>query len=334
MPEKEKEITLGAALIVGPDRLDELKRLLPQLARLDQVVVVNTSGQGAISSHVRKLKKPYEVYEDPFRPSSVNPETGEEYGINDWGFARARNLSLKKLKTDYGFWIDTDDFLGLTYAGKDRSINAQAVRDGFLKIISERPDVDVWFADYHYSYDDDGNPNVVHARERLFKKPSSWKVVYPIHECFVPDRPVVHNVIRDIKFIHVPTEKPETSSERNMRMLQEWLKQLERQPNASHDLARCRLQIGETYWGQHEYRKAAYWLEKEYLAKHPDAIDLEKWQACSFAAKSYIQIGNLGKASQMALLAIQIEPGLPDGYYLLGECKYLAEESPHDIQVL
>ncbi len=156
-------------------------------------------------------------------------------------------------------------------------------------------------------------------------------MVYPIHECFVPNHAVVHNVIRDIKFIHVPTEKPETSSERNMRMLQEWLKQLEREPNASHDLARCRLQIGETYWGQHEYRMAAYWLEKEYLSKHPDAIDLEKWQACSFAAKSYIQIGNLGKASQMALYAIQLEPGLPDGYYLLGECKYLAEESPHDI---
>src|ERR1700694_1002160 len=183
---EEKEPTLGCAIIVGPDRLEELKRLLPQLSKLDQVVVVNTSHQGAITNYVKRLKRPYEVYQDDFRPTPIDAN-GNEYGLNDWGFARARNISLQKLKTDYAFWIDTDDTLGVTYGGVDRQITAKAVRDSFLKIIKERPDVDVWFADYHYSYDENGNPNVVHARERLFKNPNSWKVVYPIHECFVPD---------------------------------------------------------------------------------------------------------------------------------------------------
>lgn len=325
----EKEITLGAAIIVGPDRLDELKRLLPQLARLDQVIVVNTSSQGSITNYVRRLKKPFEVYEDLFRPSSVGPD-GEEYGINDWGFARPRTISIKKLKTDYGFWIDTDDNLGLNYGGIDRIISPQAVRDGFLKIIKEQPDIDVWYADYHYSYDDNNQPNVVHARERLFKNPSSWSVVYPIHECFVPDHYVKYNVISDIKFIHLPIVRPEAASKRNMRMLQDWYGQLKRL-GEEHDLSRASLLIGETHWGLHEYKEAANWLEHEYLDKFPQAIDIEKWSACSFAAKSYIQIGSLAGAKRMALRAIDIEPGLPDGYFLLAECKWLAEEDPQDI---
>jgi len=327
------EITLGAALIVGPDRLDQLKRVLKQLERFDQVVVVNTSNQGAITNYVKRLKKPFEIYEDPFRPSSVNEKTGEEYGLNDWGFARARNISLQKLRTSHAIWIDTDDILGLTYAGKDLQITAEAARDGFLKIIKEAPDVDVWFADYHYSYDENGNPNVVHARERILKDPTTWKVVYPIHECFVPNHQPRHSVITDIKFIHLPMLKAETSSERNMRMLQDWRKQLEKYGD-SHDIQRCNLQIGETYWGLGDYKQAAHWLEHEYLDKYPTAIGLERWQACGFAAKSYIRIGNLNGARKMALKAIDVEPNLMDGYLLLSEIKWLAEEDPQDILAL
>lgn len=325
----EREITLGACLIVGPGRLDELKRLLPQLQELDQVVVVNTSSQGAITNYVKRLKKPYEIYEDPFRPTSID-EKGSKYDLNDWGFARARNVSLKKLTTDYGFWIDTDDTLGLHYAGTDRQITPHAVKEGFLKVIKEAPDVDVWFADYHYSYDESGNANVVHARERLFKNPSSWSVVYPIHECFIPDHAPKSSVIKDIKFLHLPVERPEAAASRNMRMLLDWRNQLEG-VGSSHDLSRCTLLIGETYWGLRDYKSSADWLENEYLAKFPQAISLERWQACSFAAKSYIQMGNLAGAERMALQSIKTEPGLPDGYFLLAECKWLAEEDPQDI---
>lgn len=324
-----KEVTLGACLIVGPGRLDELKRLLPQLAQLDQVVVVNTSSQGAITNYVKRLRKPFEVYEDLFRPTSVAPD-GSDYELNDWGFARARNVSLEKLRTDYAFWIDTDDTLGLHYMGTDRQITPHAVKDGFLKIIKEAPDVDVWFADYHYSYDDTGNPNVVHARERLFKNPNTWKVVYPIHECFIPDHAPKSSVIKDIKFLHLPVERPEAAANRNMRMLLDWRKQLSK-AGTQHDLSRCTLLIGETYWGLRDYKSAADWLEHEYLARYPMAIGLERWQACSFAAKSYIQIGNLAGAERMALQSIKIEPGLPDGYFLLAECKWLGEEDPQDI---
>jgi SAM-dependent methyltransferase len=327
------EITLGAALIVGPDRLDQLKRVLAQLSKFDQVVVVNTSEQGAITNYVKRLKKPFEIYEDPFRPSSINEKTGEEYGLNDWGFARARNISLQKLKTSHAIWIDTDDILGLTYGGKDIQITAQAASDAFRKIIKEAPDVDVWFADYHYSYDENGNPNVVHARERILKNPTSWKVVYPIHECFVPDHQPKHSVITDIKFIHLPSLKAETSSARNMRMLKDWGKQLEKYGD-SHDIQRCNLQIGETYWGLGDYKKAANWLEHEYLDQYPNAVSLERWQAAGFAAKSYIRIGNLTGARRMALKAMDLEPALMDGYLLLAEVKWLGEEDPHDILAL
>lgn len=326
------EPTIGAAIIAGPNTLDQLKRLLPQLSKLDQVSIINTSGQGAISTYIKKLGKPFEVYEDLFRPSAFN-DKGEEYELNDWGFARARNVSLQKMKTTHAFWIDTDDVLGLTYGGKDLTITAQAVRDGFLKIIKEAPDVDVWFADYHYSYDENGNPNVVHARERILKDPNSWRVVYPIHECFVPSKQPKHSIIKDIKFIHLPMSKAESSATRNMRMLSEWVKQLEKLGD-TRDIQRCKLQIGETYWGLGEYRKAAEYLENEYLNKYPTAISLERWQGAGFAAKSYVRIGNLAGARRMALKQIDLEPSLMDGYLQLAEVKWLAEEDPHDILAL
>ena len=325
---KEDSPSIGAAVIVGKGRKDELKRLLDQLTALDQVVVADNSGEGAIRNVCRKFAN-VDHFATEWRDTPIDSK-GEEYGLNEWGFSFQRNVSLQHLKTDYGFWIDTDDMLGLTYGGVDREITAKAVRDGFLKIIKEAPDVDVWFADYHYSYDENHNPNVVHARERLFKNPSSWKVVYPIHECFIPDHAPRSSVIKDIKFLHIPTEKPEISASRNMRMLLDWLKQLEKVGNV-YDMSRCKLLIGETYWGLRDYKSAADWLENEYLAKHPMAISMERWQACSFAAKSYIQIGNLAGAERMALQSIKLEPGLPDGYFLLAEIKWLAEEDPQDV---
>src|SRR6202165_1013366 len=101
---EEKEPTLGCAIIVGPDRLEELKRLLPQLSKLDQVVVVNTSHQGAITNYVKRLKRPYEVYQDDFRPTPIDAN-GNEYGLNDWGFAQPETSHSKSLRQTMPFGL-------------------------------------------------------------------------------------------------------------------------------------------------------------------------------------------------------------------------------------
>lgn len=324
------EVSLGAALIVGPNRLDQLKRLLPQLADFDQIVVVNTSGQGAVKNYVKRLGKKYEYHEYTWRSTPFAGD-GSLYGLNDWGFSGARNESFKHLKTTHAVWLDTDDMIGVKYQGKDIALPPKAAADALRKIASEAPDTDVWFADYVYSRDEYGNPNVVHARERLVRLECGWRWVYPIHECLVPNRQPVPGGIRDVQIIHYPEEAEEPSTERNLRMLKLWYDQLLALGGSDRDLGRCRLQIGETYWGAGEYLKAGDWLENEYLAKHPTAIDLEKWTGACFACKSYISIGALKDAERMALKALSIEPGLPDGYLLLAQVKYLAEGDPQDV---
>ena len=350
------KITIGAAIIVGPKRKEQLERLLPQLSAFDQVVLINTSGEGYMKNLARKFKN-VEYHEYEWRATCFKPRTvyrpigsgleggpdpldevvgeAEMYDAHDWGFSGARNESFKYLKTTHAIWLDTDDILGLTYNGAQREVTSEAAVAALRKIAKEAPDTDVWFMDYIYSRDEHGNPNVVHARERFLRLECGWRWVYPIHECLIPvHRAPKHAIITDLQVHHLPDHTDiGSSAERNMLFLQYWLIQLEKNPR-EHDMQRCRLQIGTTFWGSGEYDKSAHWLVNEFLAKHPAAITIEKWQAACFACKSYIQLGALREARSMALLAIDLEPALMDGYLLLAEVKLLAEEDPQDILTL
>jgi len=180
------------------------------------------------------------------------------------GLGGQRSESFKRLRTSYGLWLDTDDVIGVKHGNEDKEITARAAYDAFQNIIKKSPEYDLFFFDYVYSRDEYGNKDVVHARERLLKNPLHWQWIWPIHESLVPNKKPLYTGIKDIEIIHLPGEKEEPSTDRNMRMLRDWYEQL-KTVNIRHDLCRCRLQIGQALWGQQKYHESSIWLEEEFL---------------------------------------------------------------------
>jgi 2-polyprenyl-3-methyl-5-hydroxy-6-metoxy-1,4-benzoquinol methylase/glycosyltransferase involved in cell wall biosynthesis len=318
--------SIGVAIITR-NRIEQLRRLLPQLVKFDQVVIVDTGSQDGTEKYIRDLGRPYEYHKFPWRdaPSKKN---------SHWGFEAARNESFKHLKTTHALWLDTDDMIGVVKGKKTTFATADQAYGVFKRIAQEAPaDIDVWFIKYVYSKDENGNPNTVHTRERLVKLSSGWRWVYPIHECLVPNQAPKYAEVNELDIVHLPGKVVGQSSERNMKMLRTWLEQLE-QSGPHHDLARCRLNIGETYYALGQYQEAAKFLVGEFIGKHPESLDIEKWHAWVYVAKCQLELNNFEAARAAALACIDVEPGLADGYLLLGQVKLLTKADPQDVLLL
>ena len=162
--------TVGAAIITR-NRIEQLKRLCPQLTKFDQVVILDTGSQDGTEKYIQGLGKPFQYCKFPWRdrPTKKNSE---------WGFAAARNKSFEYLTTTHALWIDTDDVIGTVKGRKEVYATADQAYNVFKKIADTAPaDIDVWFIKYIYSRDENGNPNTVHTRERMVKLSSGWKWV-------------------------------------------------------------------------------------------------------------------------------------------------------------
>jgi 2-polyprenyl-3-methyl-5-hydroxy-6-metoxy-1,4-benzoquinol methylase/glycosyltransferase involved in cell wall biosynthesis len=319
--------SIGVAIITR-NRIEQLKRLLPQLTKLDQVVICDTGSKDGTEKYIRSLGKPFEYIQFPWldKPTKKSPE---------FGFAAARNASFAQLKTTHAIWLDTDDVIGLVKGNKETFASAEQVYGVFKKIASEAPpEVDVWFVKYVYSRDVSGNPNTIHTRERMVKLSTGWRWVYPVHECLTPSKKPVPVEVSALDIIHMPTKVVGFSSERNMKLLQTWLTQLESGAGDKHDLSRCRLNIGETLYGLEKYKECANWLVSEFIRKHPENVDIERWHAWAYVAKSQFELRNFDAAKAAALAMIDIEPGLNDGYFLLAQVKMVLHEDPQDVLIL
>lgn len=323
--------TIGVSIITNDEGFEQLKKLAVQLTEFDQVVIAHNGKDKKVREYFRQLGKPFEYYRFDWRP------TPENYGRNDWGFSYARNFSFSKLKTEYALWLDTDDLIGQVKNGREFIASSKQAYGAFKKIVTEAPDdTDCWLATYVYSRDDYGNPNTMLSRERIVKLDLGWKWIYPIHEVLAPVRRPKHAVITDVQAIHNPPIKEETSIDRNARMLWDWYDQLlkDEDPIVRHDLIRCRWYIGAHLYAAHDYKKAAHWAVKEFLANHPEALTIEKYQAWVITGKCQIELENPEAAKAAALAAIDMEPGLSDGYILLAQAKFMLEDDPQDILIV
>lgn len=326
----EKEITIGAHVICGPKHLESGKRLLLQLSKFDQVVVIDTTPNQMFKEFATK-GKPYTYAHVTWRPTPFNKKGDMIYDKNDWGFSYARNQAIALNKTTHFVWLDCDDLVGQMQATKEFIAMPEQAYKAFRKIAEEAPeDVDVWFADYVYSRDSANNPNVLHTRERMLKADAGWHWVYPIHECLVPSRKPHQAIIKDVQVIHYPVTEPGTSGDRNMKMMIDWHKQLTLL-NDKADLQRASIVIGQGLWGQGKYKECADWLVREFVTKFPEVLDIEKFEAWTYVAKSQLELTNVEAAKAAALACIDIEPGLQDGYILLAQAKLMADEDPQDI---
>lgn len=319
------DITIGVAIITR-NRIEQLKRLLPQLVKMDQVVVCDTGSQDGTERYVRSLGKPFQYIRHPWRdnPTKKHP---------DFAFSDARNASFDALQTTHGVWLDTDDMVGKMRGNKPILFSPDQIYGVFKNIaVKADPSVDVWYINYVYGRDLDGNPISVNTRERMVKIGTGWRWVWPIHENLVP---VNHErraaQLTDIDIIHFPDEVAQGSADRNLKISQTWLKFMEENGGSETDLQRCKLNIGESLNALGLWKESADFLVKRFLNEHPRALTMEKWHTWVLVANAQIEMLNFEAAKAAAMAAIDLEPGLSDGYYLLAQAKFLALEDPQDV---
>ena len=323
---KEK-VTIGVAIITR-NRIKQLERLLPQLVKMDQVVVCDTGSQDGTERYVRSLGKPFQYVKFPWRdkPTKKHPE---------FGFAAARNASFDALKTTHAIWLDTDDMVGQMKGNKPILASPDQIYGVFKKIaVQADPITDVWYINYVYGRDVDGNPISVNTRERMVRMDKGWRWIWPVHENLVPPTERHPAIVNDIDIIHFPDEVVKDSAERNLRISETWLSFMDENGGSEMDIMRCKLNIGESLNALGRWRDAADFLVKRFLREHPNALDMEKWHAWVIVANSQIELLNFEAAKTAALAAIDVEPGLSDGYLLLAQAKFLSDEDPQDVLLL
>lgn len=195
--------TLGLHMIAGAGDSEVLERCLKSVQGplFDQIVVSVNGSDPQVWEVARK-------YAD-----------ARQYGEWKEDFGDARNHALLFLKTDFVFWMDSDDILK---------------QDDYDKLLDLKKTLDpekVVYLTYIYSQDEHGNPGTILARERIWAN-GKYQWTHPIHECVWHDTSAVVRR-EDIRIHHYPKATGRNSMERNLRILErEWAK-----PNKSPRMA-------------------------------------------------------------------------------------------------
>jgi glycosyltransferase involved in cell wall biosynthesis len=249
---------------------EELRKCLLSIApHVDQVVLVET-GKNKRNSPVKKLAKEFnaEVYHFPW--------------VSD--FAAARNFSFSKLTTDFMIWADHDD----TVEG------AEGLR---ALIAGADPDVGGFFASYLYAFDEYGNVITRHDRERILRRNIGWEWKGRIHEGLYPSHSLTWGRANEIVWVHHRGNV--TQSERNMPILEQWVKD---EPGE----IRVWLHLANQLYMDTRWKEAAEWYTRFW--NHPDGSPTDRYQAMDYGARSWRNAGNIKTAIRCDMAGITEYP--------------------------
>lgn len=174
-----------------------LQSLRPYVA---QLVVVDTGSTDGTYEIVKKYADVHEVF------TECNDSDGR---MAD--FAMARNRSYSHANQPWALWIDGDDVLDNSHLLADiiEKHQGKASAAPFSIMLP-----------YEYSHDEQGNPTLVHYRERLMTPPSAFEWKSPVHE--VACCKTHHNSVQidDMKVVHYRDRSNKVKEpSRNLRIL-------------------------------------------------------------------------------------------------------------------
>lgn len=222
-------------------------------------------------------------------------------------FSKARNYNFDQAQTDYVFWIDSDDEI----------INPEGIKN----LVNNYPDVDLFYMDYLYAFDESGNCTMRHHRERLIKNNKSMVWKGRVHETLVPVDDVIIRKAEcsDVLIRHRATSEDNIEShKRNVEILvQEWNEHKENtDPRtiaylASELSALRRFDDAIKFYEKHI--QLSGWNEDKYLSWNKISENL----ILMFLEKGDKKL--LETAVNALLEAVVLMPNAPDAYLTMGE---------------
>lgn len=295
--------SVGLAMIVknSEDVLDICLRSISGL--FEQVVIVDTGSTD--------------------RSIEIAHSHGAEVHHFEWvyDFSAARNFSFDQLKTEWAFWMDSDDIL----FGRENF-------DILFKKTQEAG-VDAALLEYFYSFDPVGEKLLAQIeegivsgqvpfaqaepalrqrlmttqhRERLVRRHPNWRWIYPVHEA-LPVAGLRVAKFEDVKIIHRRHVRDRSSHiGRNIEILK-------RVPEDKRD-ERVYFYFGLEYATSGKPDEALKAFEK-YISL--STLPEEKYLVHCYVSDLQRQLGNLDSAEQYAIKAVGMYPNWRDAYTCL-----------------
>jgi len=190
---------------------------------VDEIIIVDTGSTDRTKAIARKYTE--KIYDFEW--------------IND--FSAARNEAFSKATKAYQLWLDADDIVP---PASVKQLQA-------LKMILN-PSVDVVTMKYVTHFDDNGNPILKFARERLLKRENNFKWVDPVHE-YIPMAGNIQNTEIEIHHKKIKQDEP---SYRNLNIYNELIKK------GMPLTPRQQYYFGRELKDHGQWIKAAYYFEK------------------------------------------------------------------------
>lgn len=208
-----------------------------------------------------KIRKPFDI--------RVYKNKTDLPFVDDFG--AARQMAWEHAAATYSkylIWADSDDLLPET--------SIKAFRDAV-----QNGEQDIYLCPYHVR----GSAQIVY-RERMIRndKCSSWQ--YPIHEQLKFNRDVTYKALHDAVIVHAPFERRAPSSERNLAILHEAVK----------DTARNFFYLQQECFGMNDFEGCKKYGNIALLA--PSLEVMEKYEILLNLAQSYSNADSKKLASQ------------------------------------
>lgn len=216
----------------------------------------------------------------------------------DKDFAAARSFNFAQVPKDFDFilWGDADDqFRGLYK---------------LRKTIEDNPEVDVFFMNYLYWFDEWHNPTVVHVKEQVVRNDGSteWTALL-LHEGLSPKRMVEKKFIEGIERMHFSSEeRTEKAKIRNVDISKEAIKRFPKDPRAYWNYA-------QSLRGSGKNKEAIKTYEKFLPMSRSDD---EKYMARVYMAECQWMNMNYAEALDSINYAIGLRTETPDAYHMKG----------------
>ena len=177
-------ISISLCMIVKNEEKVLARCLESVVGVVDEIIIVDTGSTDGTKEIARKFTDL--VYEFEW--------------VDD--FSAARNFSFSKARKDYQMWLDADDIL--TEEDREKLIMLKSQLDNHVDIVTMK---------YNTHFDEDNNPILTFARERLFKRSKGYKWNDPIHEYIE-----MNGVVYHAKNIFVTHLKEAEYSDRNLKI--------------------------------------------------------------------------------------------------------------------
>ncbi|MDJ0625264.1 MAG: glycosyltransferase [Candidatus Caenarcaniphilales bacterium] len=288
-----KTVTLALCMIVK-DEEQRLERVLQSSHKIfDEIIIVDTGSSDKTKEIAGKFTE--QIF---------------DYKWND-NFAKARNFSISKCKSEYWMWLDADDYIEEADVEKLKQLKS------YLK--NEYSEPDFFILPYHYCKGKDSTTKSLVLRERIFKVASKAKFIYPIHE-IVQTSGLKGVTIKDINIYHqdITLESRKDKTKRNIKLINKALRSI----NYKNDL-HLQNHLGLAYLSLGDYKKAIKVYSKcfnECVQREVGEIEQAKY--LTKIAFCNEKLENYAKTIELCLQATAFDPFIREPFVLLAQSFY------------